>query len=162
MFTILSHQPSYRTRLTTLPAAARFARMLANNSRFTGVEIVRSRQARSEVACWFVAYQPASEARQAALIEKQGERDQAKADEEGADYEITRDAQGYQVRNPRSGESYRCSESHCTCGQWEHRLRKMPAAACKHMRALRSRVAAERTHREMLRARRKVDFPEFD
>jgi hypothetical protein len=121
----------YRTKPLEENRARGFAKCLAANPSFTQVEVIPSRSPGKFSVVWH----PASESRQADLIQHQVDARTQRAMEEGSDYLVCRDLDGgrqfFHVYNPKSGETHGTTPTHCTCGDWEHRASKL-GVPCKH------------------------------
>lgn len=82
----------YRTALLEAPQAAAFAACLSANPLFAHAHVVESNQTKNATRRWFVAYQPSSPERQAAIAARQQEKRIARAAEEGDRYIWVSDA----------------------------------------------------------------------
>jgi hypothetical protein len=129
-------QVVYRTRCLEIEQAAWFAKCLGANPRFTGIEIAESSRAKGERR-WFVAFAPANEERQAAMVERQ----QTAREERAAarQYTFCLDKNSgralFWCHSHHSGEVYEVTERTYSCP--DHQLRCSRAGLrCSHQIAL--------------------------
>ncbi len=128
----------YRTKLMAQDRAERFARCLSGNPRFVNVAVTESSRARG-AAKWFVAYQPASEERQAELRQDAQDTRAERAQAQAENYLFVLDDTGryFHCLNVTSGEVYETTEHSCSCPDATYGCR--PAGIhCKHTTLLRS------------------------
>lgn len=136
--------PSFRTILLDIEQAGRWARCLAANARFTNVEIQISRRAKSADVRYFVTWQPASPARQAAMMDRQQNLRARRADEEQFTFCHDGDHDFYHCLSHGSGETYETTLHSCSCP--DHSFRCAPnGLACKHQLSLADHIREERT-----------------
>ena len=136
MFSLTHRGATFRTKLMEQSQAERFARCLRANPRFANVELVTSKAAKSERNV-FVAFEPASEERQAELLgQVQGERE-VRAATEGQHYVFCLDTSRrfFWVYNPKSQETYEVTPESCSCADHVYRCRAQ-GLKCKHSLAL--------------------------
>ncbi len=128
---------NYRTKLMTADAAARFARCLSGNGRFAHVAVVESPLAKGEKR-HFIAYRPASEARQAELLQDAQDERLVRAALQGHRYEFVLDESGryFHCLSLASGEVYQTTEHGCDCPDSTYRCQGA-GIVCKHVHALR-------------------------
>lgn len=131
--TILSSFPHYRTRPLTLDVASRFARCLAGNAQFTGVEIVEAPRSPGK---YVVRYLPANPERAQAIRDREQDSRAARAASEGDGYTFCLDeSRRFFWCLSVSGEVYEVSERSCSCP--DHQFRCGPnGMRCKHQLAL--------------------------
>lgn len=136
METITAGTIRYRTKCLSIEAAARFARCLGANQKFTGVEIERSNRAKGE-KCWIVLFQPASEARQESLEQRQQDTRAQRAAAQAFTFCADKDSGRlfWWVFSHSSGETYEVSEHSCSCPDQTYNLRGT-SLRCKHRLAL--------------------------
>lgn len=135
---------AYRTRNMDLTRAAAFARCIeANAIRFRDVVICEAHTATPQ---YYVQFRPSSVKRQADLYQSEWDKNQRRADAEGADYVYADDPDNMGttwVFNPHSGETYQMFQGHCQC---PHKLFRCTAAGllCKHEMEKHRRTEAAR------------------
>jgi len=145
---ILENGVHYRTRLVPLYRAGSFARCVSGNARFDGAYVVESRQAKHPLRRWLVIYQPASDTRQAFLLDRQRQKRIDKATEEGRYYQFMLDKEGGVLVwrcHSASGEEYTLTANSCTCP--DHEQVGGAGIRCKHRVELENRLAEERGRR---------------
>jgi predicted nucleic acid-binding Zn finger protein len=133
----------FRTRCLPHAQAERFAACLAANERFRDVEVVESARAKGERR-HFVEFLPANPERLAAMLSRQQDARQQRADTEGRDYVFALDKNAGRVFahcfNPSSGQVYETTEHTCSCPDWEWRCSSL-GLSCKHQLALAAALA---------------------
>lgn len=146
----------FRTKLMSEARAFAFAKALQGNRRFAFVQLCRSYRTKS-ADCWYVSFQPSSESRKLAVLDRQqSARAQRAAD---GDFTSCKDPQTgrWWVYSPTSGHTYETTATACDCLDARHRAN--PAGlACKHSIHVREEVAREAEGRE----RRRLEQQEFD
>lgn len=134
--TINDDQLVFRTKGMEMAQALRFAKCLANNPKFSEVWIIP----RSDGSA-YVAYKPTNEMRQIAIAREFQHKRETTAQTESGGYQWTPRATGiYACYNPKSGNTYTCSASHCTCADFQSRGFRL-CLPCKHILALRNMLA---------------------
>jgi hypothetical protein len=146
METISQGRAAFRTKLMTEARAHSFAKALTANRRFAFVLICHSARAKGP-ECFFVQFQPSSEARKLAIIDRQQSvRAQRAA---SGDFTSCKDphTNRWWVFSPVSGCTYETTATSCDCP--DARQRANPAGlACKHSIHVRGEMAREAEVRE--------------
>ena len=132
MQTISHRTVVYRTRCLPLEAAGRFARCLAANAQYTGVEIAESKRAKGE-ARWFVSYLPSRGERVEEMVAREQDKRELRALRQ--EFTFVQDQGFVWCHSHGSGECYEVTAHSCTCADFHYRL-KGTGIACKHILAL--------------------------
>jgi SWIM zinc finger len=130
---------TFRTRLMEIEKAARFAKCLQANARFTGVEIQTSRRATSEIR-YFVTFLPSNPERIQAMLESQQATRAERAESQVFTFCADLDHPFYFCHSAASGEVYETTARSCSCPDAHYRLNGT-GLLCKHSIALRHVIA---------------------
>jgi len=125
------------TKLMDIEHAGRWARCLTANSRFTSVEIQTSRRAKSAHVRYFVTYLPSSASRQTAMLDRQQDARNRRADEQEFTFCHDGDHDFYHCLSHTSGETYDVTLNSCSCPDHQFHC-AANGLACKHRLALAS------------------------
>jgi hypothetical protein len=136
--------PSFRTILMDLEHAARWARCLNANRRFTNAEIQTSPRAKSPEVRYYVTYQPSNERRQAAMLDHQQSARAQRADAQEFTFCHDGDHDFFHCLSHTSGQTYETTLNSCSCPDEQFRC-SPNGLACKHRLALASHIRDQRT-----------------
>lgn len=136
----------YRPRnLMTLAQAQRFEKMIAANGRFTDVQIRESGRTQSPERRWYVYYTPRSVERAKQLLaDAQAQRDE-RAKQGEYEFQLSECGRFHHCHSLKSGKWYETTHAHCTCGDYQFRLRRTGLRCC-HSAALELWLDQEATH----------------
>lgn len=131
----------FRTKLMDLARAAAFARCIGANERFAEVTIETSTRAKSERK-YFVQFQPASDERKGAILDRQQDARAERAATQGFTFCLDKDAGRpfFWCWSHTSGEVYETTQHSCNCPDHDFRC-KPNGLSCKHILALDAEIA---------------------